>query len=53
MALRALHGSVREDLDTVAAEIKAAIERGDFPAEPRNLFEALHKRVVTEKLLNF
>ena len=45
MALRALHGSVREDLDTVAAEIKAAIERGDFPAETRSLFEALRKRV--------
>ena len=45
MALRALHGSVREDLDTVAAEIKAAIERGDFPAETRSLIEALRKRV--------
>ena len=45
MALRALHGSVREDLDSVAAEIKAAIERGDFPAETRILFEALRKRV--------
>jgi len=45
MALRALHGSVREDLDTVAAEIKAAIEHGDFPAETRSLFEALRKRV--------
>ena len=45
MALRALHGSVREDLDAVAAEIKAAIERGDFPAETRSLFEALRKRV--------
>ena len=45
MALRASHGSVREDLDTVAAEIKAAIERGDFPAETRSLFEALCKRV--------
>ena len=45
MALRALHGSVREDLDTVAAEIKAAIERGDFPAETKSLFEALRKRV--------
>ena len=45
IALRALHGSVREDLNTVAAEIKAAIERGDFPAETRSLFEALRKRV--------
>jgi hypothetical protein len=45
MALRALHGAVREDLDSVAAEIKAAIERGDFPAETRSLFEALRKRV--------
>lgn len=45
MALRALHGSAREDLDTVAAEIKAAIARGDFPAETRSLFEALRKRV--------
>lgn len=45
MALRALHGSVREDLDTVGAEIKSAIERGDFPAETRSLFEALRKRV--------
>ena len=45
MALRALHGSVREDLDTIAAEIKAAIERGDFPAETKSLFEALRKRV--------
>ena len=45
MALRALHGSVREDLDTVAAEIKAAIEHDDFPAETRSLFEALRKRV--------
>ena len=45
MALRALHGSVRENLDTVAAEIDAAIERGDFPAETRSLFEALRKRV--------
>jgi hypothetical protein len=45
MALRALHGSVREDLDIVAAEIKAAIERGDFPAETRSLFEALCKQV--------
>jgi hypothetical protein len=44
MALRALHGSVREDLDTVAAEIEAAIERGDFPAETKSLFEALLKR---------
>jgi hypothetical protein len=41
MALRALHGSVREDLDTVAA----AIERGEFPAETRSLFEALRQRV--------
>jgi hypothetical protein len=41
MALRALHGSAREDLDTVAAEIKAAIARGDFPAETKSLFEAL------------
>jgi hypothetical protein len=40
-----LHGSAREDLDTVAAEIKAAIERGDFPAEARSLFEALRKQV--------
>jgi Protein of unknown function (DUF2786) len=45
IALRALRGSVREDLDTVAAEIKAAIKRGDFPAETRSLFEALRKRV--------
>ncbi len=45
MALRASHGSVREDLETVAVEIKAAIERGDFPAETRNLFEDLRKRV--------
>jgi len=45
MALRASHGSVREDLETVAVEIKAAIERGDFPAETRSLFEALRKRV--------
>jgi hypothetical protein len=45
MALRALHGSAREDLDTVAAEIKAAIARGDFPAETKSLFEALRKRV--------
>jgi len=44
MALRALHGSAREDLDTVAAAIKAAIARGDFPAETRSLFEALRKR---------
>src|SRR5260370_29570242 len=48
MALRALHGSAREGLDTVAAEIKAAIERGDFPAETRTLFEALRKRVGHE-----
>ena len=45
MALRASHGSVREDLETVAVEIKAAIERGDFPAETKNLFEDLRKRV--------
>lgn len=45
IALRALHGSGREDLDAVAAEIDAAVERGDFPAEARRLFEALRKRV--------
>ena len=32
-------------MNTVAAEIKAAIERGDFPAGTRSLFEALRKRV--------
>ncbi len=45
MALRAAHGSAREDLDVVAAEIKAAIARGDFPPETRSLFDALRERV--------
>ena len=46
MALRAAHGSARGDLDTTAAAIKAAIARGDFPAETNSLFEALRERVA-------
>jgi hypothetical protein len=45
MALRAAHGSARADLDAVAAAIDAAIARGTFHREGRNLFGSLRERV--------
>jgi Protein of unknown function (DUF2786) len=45
MALRAVHGSARGDLDTAAAMIDAAVARGDFPHETKSLFESVRERV--------
>lgn len=45
MALRATNGSAGGSLDAVAAEIDAAIARGRFHREGRNLFESLRERL--------
>jgi Protein of unknown function (DUF2786) len=45
MTLRAAHGSARGNLDAVAATIDAAIARGTFHREGRNLFDSLRERV--------
>jgi hypothetical protein len=45
MALRSAHGSARGNLDAVAAALDAAIARGTFDREGRNLFESLWERV--------
>jgi hypothetical protein len=45
MALRAAYGSARGNLDAVAAALDAAIARGTFHQEGRNLFDSLRERV--------
>ena len=44
MAVREAHGSARAGLDRIAAEIEAAIKRGDYPPEVRTMFAELRER---------